>query len=381
MTTMAIDLFSPLDIGPVTVPNRIAVAPMCQYSANDGAASDWHLQHLMQFALSRAGLVVLEAAGVERIGRITHRCLGLYSDANEAALARVLDAARRVATTDTRWGIQLAHAGRKASTHVPWQSGGPLKTGDDPWGTAAPSAVAFADGYPTPAALDAAGLERIKGAFCQAAVRASRLGFDVIELHAAHGYLLHQFLSPLSNHRTDVYGGSLENRMRFPLEIARAVRAVIPAGMVLGARITGYEWVEAEPGVPGSGGIDTAEATVFANALQAEGATYVCVTSGGNVARAKIAVGPDYQVPFAAAVKAGSTIVTRAVGMIADPAQANAIITSGKADQVALARALLDNPRWVWHAAERLGATIAYPPQYERAAARLWPGSALARPA
>ncbi len=365
-------LFSPLAIGPITVPNRVAVAPMCQYSANDGCASDWHIQHLMTLALSRAGLIVLEATGVERIGRITHECLGLYSDANEASLARVLDAARRVATPDTAWGIQLAHAGRKASTQRPWEGGGPLQVGEDPWLTASASALPFADKYSTPEALDSAGLERVKNAFSKAAVRAARLGFDVIELHAAHGYLLHQFLSPHSNKRTDAYGGSLENRMRFPLEVARAVRAMMPARMALGARITGFEWVE--------GGIDTTEAATFANALQAEGCSYVCVTSGGNVAGARIAVSPNYQVPFAAAVKAQTTIVTRAVGMIADAAQANEIITSGQADQVALARALIDNPRWVWHAAEKIGAKIAYPPQYERATAKLWRGAVLARP-
>ena len=365
------NLFSPLVIGPVTVPNRIAVAPMCQYSANDGAASDWHIQHLMQLAMSRAGLVVLEAAGVERSGRITHHCLGLYTDLNEAALARALDAARRVADPATKWGIQLAHAGRKASTNVPWLGGSSLTATQDAWTTVAPSAEAFGR-YATPAALDTAGMDRVKAAFVQATIRAARLGFDVIELHAAHGYLMHQFLSPLSNHRTDEYGGSLANRMRFPLEVARAMKAVMPAHMALGARITGFEWFQ--------GGIDVPEATALANALQAEGVTYVCVTSGGNVAQAQIAVGPNYQVPFAAGVKAGSTIVTRAVGMIADPIQANDIITSGQADQIALARALLDNPRWVWHAADQLGATISYPPQYERASAKLWPGAQLARP-
>lgn len=365
------NLFSPLVIGPVTVPNRIAVAPMCQYSANDGAASDWHIQHLMQLAMSRAGLVVLEATGVERSGRITHHCLGLYTDLNEAALARAMDAARRVATPETKWGIQLAHAGRKASAQRPWEGGAGLTENQDPWITVAPSAIAFADNYATPHALNAGGMDRIKSAFCQAAVRAARLGFDVIELHAAHGYLLHQFMSPISNRRTDHYGGSLENRLRFPLEIAKAVLAVIPTHMALGARITGSEWVNE--------GIEPSEAVAFANAFQALGGTYVCVTSGGNVSRAKIAVGPNYQVPFAAAVKNGSTIVTRAVGMIAEAHQANEIIASGQADQVALARALLDDPRWVWHAAEKLGATISYPPQYERAAAKLWPGAALAR--
>jgi 2,4-dienoyl-CoA reductase-like NADH-dependent reductase (Old Yellow Enzyme family) len=365
------NLFSPLVIGPVTVPNRVAVAPMCQYMANDGAASDWHIQHLMQLAMSRAGLIVLEATGVERIGRITHHCLGLYTDLNEAALARAMDTARRVATPETKWGIQLAHAGRKASAQRPWEGGAGLTEGQDPWLTAAPSAIAFADNYAVPHALNASGLDRIKTAFCQAAERTARLGFDVIELHAAHGYLLHQFMSPVSNHRTDQYGGSLENRLRFPLEVAKAVRAVMPSHMALGARITGSEWVD--------NGIDPSEAIAFSNAFQALGGTYVCVTSGGNVSRAKIAVGPNYQVPFASAVKQGTTIVTRAVGMIAEPHQANEIIMSGQADQVALARALLDNPRWVWHAAEKLGATIAYPPQYERAAARLWPGAALAR--
>ena len=232
-------LFTPLAIGPISVPNRVAVAPMCQYSSSDGSALDWHIQHLMTLALSRAGLVVLEATAVERIGRITHHCLGLYTDQNEAALARALDAARRVATPDTKWGIQLAHAGRKASTQVPWEGGRALTTAQDPWGTVSASALPFAEGYHTPAALDHAGLERIKAAFCQAAVRAVRIGFDVLELHGAHGYLLHQFMSPFSNKREDAYGGSLENRIRFPLEIAQAVKAVIPAHVALGGAYHG----------------------------------------------------------------------------------------------------------------------------------------------
>ena len=221
-------LFSPLDLGPVTLPNRIVVAPMCQYSADDGSATDWHLQHLMQLAISRAGLVMLEATGVTRSGRISQRCLGIYSDENEAAIARVVKAARSVAAPGTRFGIQIAHAGRKASTHVPWEGGKPLGPGEGAWQTVAPSAVPFFEGGPPPAALDEAGLAEVKAAFCQAAERAARAGLEVIELHAAHGYLLHEFVSPLSNHRTDQYGGSLENRMRFPLEVAAAVRAVTP---------------------------------------------------------------------------------------------------------------------------------------------------------
>src|SRR5262245_53938415 len=227
-------LFSPLALGPVTLPNRIVVSPMCQYSAADGSATDWHLQHLMQLALTRAGMIVVEATGVERTGRISHGCLGLYSDANEAALARVLDAARRVAAPNTRFAIQLAHAGRKASCQRPWEGGRPLSRHEDPWPTVAPSALAFTPDGPPPQALDAEGMARISAAFCQAAERAVRVGFDAVELHAAHGYLLHSFVSPLSNLRKDELGGTREGRMRFPLEVARAVRAVVPRRLALG---------------------------------------------------------------------------------------------------------------------------------------------------
>jgi 2,4-dienoyl-CoA reductase-like NADH-dependent reductase (Old Yellow Enzyme family) len=365
-------LFSPLALGPVQLSNRIAVAPMCQYSASDGSASDWHFQHLMQLAIGRAGMVVLEATAVERRGRISHGCLGLYSDANEAALARVLDPARRIAGPGTCFAIQLAHAGRKASCQAPFQGGGPLPRGEDPWPTVAPSAVPFADGWHVPEALDAEGLERIVAAFAQAAERAVRLGFDAIELHAAHGYLLHEFLSPFSNKRTDNYGGTAENRMRLPLEVARAVRAVVPRSIALGARITGSDWAD--------GGLAVDDAVAFAAALEAAGADYVCVSSGGNIAAAKIPLAPGYQVPFAAKVKAATGLVTRAVGLIAAPEQAEAIVADGQADFVAMARAFLDDPRWVWHAAERLGAEISYPPQYARVSRAIWPGVALVRP-
>jgi 2,4-dienoyl-CoA reductase-like NADH-dependent reductase (Old Yellow Enzyme family) len=365
-------LFDPLAVGPIELPNRIAVAPMCQYSADDGTATDWHLQHLMQFAISRAGLVVMEATGVERAGRITPRCLGLYSDANEAAIARVLAAARQVAAPGTAFGIQLAHAGRKASCHVPWQGGKPLAQADGAWQTVAPSAIPFAEGGPPPVTLDAQGLAGVTAAFRQAAIRAARLGFEVIELHAAHGYLLHEFVSPLSNKRTDAYGGSLEGRMRFPLEVAHAVREATPRTIALGARITGTDWAD--------GGLQADDAVKFAAALKAAGFDYVCVSGGGAVPQMKIPLGPGYQVPMAAQVRAQAGIVTRAVGLIAEPAQAEAIVASGQADCVALARAFLDDPRWVWHAAERLGAPIAFPPQYARVARAQWPGAAMVRP-
>lgn len=365
-------LFTPFAVGPIELPNRIVVSPMCQYSASDGSATDWHLQHLMQLALSRAGMVVIEATAVERIGRISHGCLGLYSDANEAALAHVLGAARAVAAPGTRFAIQLAHAGRKASSQRPWEGGRPLTPSEQPWTTVAPSPIPFSDTGPAPEALDAAGLARVVGAFRQAAERAVRLGFDAVELHMAHGYLLHEFQSPLSNKRADAYGGSEANRLRFPLDVARAVRAVVPRSMALGARITGTDWAD--------GGLTPDDAAAFAVALRGAGLDYLCVSGGGAVPHAKIPVGPSYQVPMAARVKAASGLATRAVGMIADPAQAEDIVASGKADLVAMARAFLDDPRWVWHAAERLGAKIPYPAQYARVAPALWPGAAIARP-
>ena len=366
-------LFSPLALGPVELPNRIVVSPMCQYSAADGSATDWHLQHLMQLAISRAGMIVVEATAVERTGRISHGCLGLYSDANEAALARVLDPARRVAAPGTRFAIQIGHAGRKASCQRPWEGGRPLSPGEDPWPTVAPSAVPFTPEGPAPQALDAQGLARVTAAFCQAAERAVRLGFEAIELHGAHGYLLHAFLSPLSNLRKDAYGGSLEARMRFPLDVARAVRAVVPRQVALGARITGTDWAE--------GGLTVDDAAAFAVALKGAGLDYVCVSGGGAVPQVKIPLGPGYQVPLAAKVKAESGLVTRAVGLIVTPEQAEAIVASGQADCVALARAFLDDPRWVWHAAERLGAEVSIPPPYARTSRAAWPGAALVRPA
>jgi len=366
-------LFSPFTLGPLELPNRIVISPMCQYSADDGCANPlWHLQHWAQLAMSGAGLVVVEATGVERIGRITHGCTGLYSDACEAAMARELSAAKRLAAPGTRFGIQLAHAGRKASAQRPWEGGKPLAAGEDPWPTVAPSAIPFDNGWPTPQALDEAGIARIRDAFVAAARRAVAIGFDSIELHMAHGYLLHAFLSPLSNRRTDGYGGPLANRLRLPLEIARAVRAAVPRHLALGARITGTDWVE--------DGWTVEDAIILARELKAAGADFVCVSSGGIRGGVRVPVEPGYQVPLAARVREGAGIATRAVGLIADPLQAERIVADGQADLVAIARAVLDNPRWAWHAADRLGAKLSYPPQYARVAAPLWPGAKLARP-
>jgi 2,4-dienoyl-CoA reductase-like NADH-dependent reductase (Old Yellow Enzyme family) len=369
---MASRLFEPLRIGAIQVPNRIVVAPMCQYSAHDGCADpDWHTQHWMNLAMSGAGLVMIEATAIDRTGRISHGCLGLYSDASEAAMARGLAAARRVALPGTRFGIQLQHAGRKGSAQRPFEGGKALSAPEDPWTTLAPSALPFAAGWHTPAAIAAADMPALIGRYRDAAVRAARIGLDLVELHAAHGYLLHQFLSPLSNTRQDEYGGTLANRMRFPLAVARAVREALPSGVAFGARITGSDWTDA--------GIHPAEAVEFANALKGLGADYVCVTSGGIAGGIQIPLSPGYQVPFAAQVRAETGLCTRAVGLITEPEQAEAIVAAGQADCVALARAFLDEPRWGWHAAQRLGAEIAYPPQYDRVRPAQWPGAAVLR--
>jgi 2,4-dienoyl-CoA reductase-like NADH-dependent reductase (Old Yellow Enzyme family) len=363
-------LFTPIRIGGVTLPNRVAVSPMCQYSADDGSMTDWHLVHLGSMAVSGAGLVMVEATGVTREGRISHGCTGLYSDSNEAAMRRVVEACRRI--TRSPIGVQLAHAGRKASAHVPWMGGRPLGPGESPWPTVAPSAIPFGEGWHVPRELSAKEIDGIVEAFVAAAERALRIGFDVVELHSAHGYLLHEFLSPFSNRRTDQYGGSLENRMRFPLAVARAVRAAWPRERALGARISAVDWAE--------GGFSLPEAIAYARELEAAGLDFLCVSSGGAVPWQNLKVEPGYQVPLAAAIrKAVPGLPIRAVGMIVDPQQAEDILASGSADMVALARALLDNPRWVWHAADRFGVKLEYPPQYARSHPSLWPGAGLAR--
>ena len=349
-------LFSPLKIGAVTVPNRIAVAPMCQYSASDGTVNEWHLQHWMTMGMSGSGLVMIEATGVERIGRITHGCVGLYNDLNEREMSRTLNSAKAVALPGTVFGIQLGHAGRKASSRSQTVSAGPIP---------------FNDGWPTPEVLDDKGIARIIQAFADATVRAVRAGNSVIEMHMTHGYLIHQFLSPLTNQRSDKWGGSAENRQNLALEVARAVRAAAPAHVAIGARIAGSDWVE--------GGLTIDDAVDLTKKLKALGVDYACVSSGGLDPKARITVGPGYQVPFAREIKKQTGIVTRAVGMIVTPHQAEEILQAGDADQIALGRGILDNPRWGWHAADVLGVDLPRPPQYDRARAKVWPGSKLAR--
>lgn len=370
---MTSKLFSPLGLGPVPLPNRIAVAPMCQYSAQDGCALDWHMQHLMTLAMSGAGLVMVEATAVERRGRITHGDLGLYSDDNERALGRALAAARAVALPGTRFGIQIAHAGRKASAQRPWEGGKALSAAEDPWPTIAPSAIPVDDGWHMPKAMDEDDTERVRAAFVQATMRAARLGFDAVELHLAHGYLLHEFHSPLSNRRQDRWGGDAARRMAYPLSVAEAVRGAAPDGMAVGARITGTDWTE--------DGLGPDDAVALARTLKGVGLDFVCVTSGGVALKARIPLGPGYQVLLAAQVRREAGILTRAVGLIADPHQAEAILVRGEADQVAIGRGVLDNPRWGWHAAEALGVELLYPPQYARSRAAIWPGATIARPA
>ena len=367
---MTAKLFAPIQLGGVTLPNRIVVSPMCQYSADDGCMSDWHFIHLGSLACSGAGLLNVEATGVTREGRISHGCTGLYNEHNQAAMKRVVDACRPI--TSSPIGVQLAHAGRKGSVHPPFHGGKPLGPAESPWQTVAPSAIAYDTDWHTPRELGAEEIRVLVDAFAAAARRALAIGFDVVELHSAHGYLLHEFLSPLSNRRADRYGGSLENRMRFPLEVARAVREVWPRERALGARISASDWAE--------GGFSTADAIAYAGELQSIGLDFLCVSSGGLVPHQRIKVEPGYQVPFAAQVKQNVPIAVRAVGMIADPEQAEEIVASGRADMVALARALLDNPRWVWHAAEYFGVKLDYPPQYARSHPSVWPGAALVRP-
>jgi 2,4-dienoyl-CoA reductase-like NADH-dependent reductase (Old Yellow Enzyme family) len=358
-------LFSPIRLADLELANRIVVAPMCQYSANDGAATDWHMTHLGMLANSGAGLVVVEATHVERHGRITHGCLGLYSDACEAALQRVVNHCRRIGTA--KLGIQLAHAGRKASAQRPWEGAKALGPNEDPWPTIAPSALPFGPGWHTPAAMTEDDMARVRTAFVQAAQRAVRLGFDAIELHLAHGYLLHSFVSPLSNKRNDQWGGTLDGRMRFPLEVARAVRAVVPSGTPLGARITGTDWVE--------GGLTADDAVALTKALKAEGLDYVDVSSANITPDSRWPSEPGFNVPIAERVRRESGIPTRAVGMIVSPKQAEAIVADGKADMIAMARAFLDDPHWGWHAAQSLSAEVARPLQYARTAPKLWPGA------
>jgi 2,4-dienoyl-CoA reductase-like NADH-dependent reductase (Old Yellow Enzyme family) len=354
-------LFSPVTLGPLQVPNRIAIAPMCQYSAVDGLATDWHMIHLGGLALSGAGLLIIEATAVTPEGRISPDDLGLWSDAHADALQPIIAAMRR--HSPIKVAVQLAHAGRKASSEVPWEGGANIPPGQPRgWQTVAPSAVPHAEGETVPLALDGEGLARIRAGFVAAARRAHALGLDGIELHGAHGYLLHQFLSPLSNRRQDDYGGSLENRMRFPLEVFDAVRAAVPAAMAVGMRISATDWVE--------GGWEIEQSVGFARALQARGCDFIHVSSGGLSPLQKIPLGPGYQVAFAQRIKEETAMPTIGVGLITEPQQAEDILQQGQADLVGLARAMLYDPRWPWHAAAALGEQVFAPPQYWRSQPR-----------
>ena len=354
-------LFEPLRIGGLDLVNRIVIAPMCQYSSEDGRASDWHMIHLGHLALSGAGLLIVEATAVTAEGRITPQDLGLYSDADEAALEPVLAAIRT--WSPIKVAIQLAHAGRKASSDEPWRGGQQIPPGAPRgWRTVAPSAVPHGPSEAPPVALDAAGMARVRQAFADAARRAARLGFEGIELHSAHGYLLHQFLSPIANHRDDAYGGSLANRMRFPLEVFEAVRAAFPADRPVWVRLSATDWVE--------GGWDIEDAVAYSEALRARGCAAIHVSSGGVSAKQQIPLGPGYQVPLARRIKAAVGLPTIAVGLITEPEHAEAIVAEGDADAVALARGVLYDPRWPWHAAARLGAQVTAPPQYWRSQPR-----------
>jgi 2,4-dienoyl-CoA reductase-like NADH-dependent reductase (Old Yellow Enzyme family) len=364
---MTSTLFSPIRLADLELANRIVVSPMCQYSAADGVATGWHMTHLGMLANSGAALLVVEATHVERRGRITHGCLGLYSDACEAALERVVSHCRRIGTA--KLGIQLAHAGRKASSQRPWEGAKALPASEDAWPTIAPSALPFGPGWHTPSAMTEDDMAHVRASFTEAARRAVRIGFDAIELHLAHGYLLHSFVSPLSNKRNDEWGGSLSGRMRFPLEVARAVRAVVPSGTPLGARITGTDWLE--------GGLTGDDAAALGKALKEAGLDYIDVSSGNITVDSRPPTQPGYNIPFAEQVRRESGLPVRAVGLIASAKQADAIVAEGKADMVAMARAFLDNPHWGWHAAEALSAEVVRPLQYARAAPALWPAAAL----
>jgi NADPH2 dehydrogenase len=349
-------LFSPIRLRELALPNRIMVAPMCQYSAVDGEANDWHFTHINNLALSGAAMFCIEATHVEAIGRITPGCLGLWNNATEAALKPILASVRKHSRAAV--AMQLAHAGRKGSSHTPWDGGQQIPVSEGGWQTEAPSAVSHKEGEAPPLALDAHGLSRIRDAFVAAAKRADRLGIDALELHGAHGYLLHQFLSPISNKRTDEYGGSLENRMRYPLEVFDAIRAVFPDRKPIGVKVSATDWVE--------GGWDLAQTIEFARELKKRGVDWIDASSGGVSPLQKIPLSPGYQVPFAQGLKEATGLTTIAVGLITEPKQAEEIVASGKADMVALARGMLYDPRWGWHAAAELGGHVDAPPQYWR---------------
>jgi 2,4-dienoyl-CoA reductase-like NADH-dependent reductase (Old Yellow Enzyme family) len=350
-------LFTPFRLRDLALSNRIVVSPMCQYCADGGAANSWHLIHLGSLALSGAGMLFTEATAVEPNGRITPGDLGLWDDATEAALKPVIAAIRQHSSIAV--GMQIAHAGRKASSEVPWKGGQQIALTAGGWVTDAPSSIPQKPGELAPQALDRAGMDRIKAKFVETTRRALSLGIDAIEIHGAHGYLLHEFLSPISNRRTDHYGGSLENRLRYPLEVFDAVRRAVPKNQPVGIKVSATDWVE--------GGWDLEQTLAFAKALKEREVDWITASSAGVSPLQKIPVGPNYQIPFAAGIKSATSLNVMGVGLITEPQQAEDIISSGEADLVALARGMLYDPRWGWHAAAALGATVEAPPQYWRA--------------
>ena len=349
-------LFSPLRLRGLELKNRIVMSPMCQYSSAGGLPNDWHAVHLASRAVGGVALVVVEATAVVPEGRITPADAGIWNDAQAEAWGAM---ARLVKARGAAAGLQLAHAGRKASTDVPWRGGRAIAPGNGGWEPVAPSAIAFADGYATPRVLAKPEIAAMCDAFVAATRRALAAGFDVLEIHAAHGYLLHEFLSPLANARDDEYGGSLENRMRFPLEVVAAVRDAWPQDRPLLVRISASDWAE--------GGWDLPQSIQLARHMRALGVDLVDCSSGGQVPHAKVALGPGYQVPFAEAIRREAGIATGAVGLLTEPQQAEAIVASGGADAVLLARALLRDPYWPLRAAKALGADVEWPVQYLRA--------------
>jgi 2,4-dienoyl-CoA reductase-like NADH-dependent reductase (Old Yellow Enzyme family) len=349
-------LFTPLKIGEVTFRNRAFVSPMCQYSSRDGLPTDWHLVHLGSRAVGGAGLVMVEATAVTAEGRISPDDSGIWSDAHAEAFQRITRFIREQGAVP---GIQIAHAGRKASTDLPWRGGGPLGPEARGWTPVAPSAAPFDEGYPLPRALSAAALDEVVAAFAAAARRALAAGFQCLELHMAHGYLLHEFLSPLANRRDDEYGGPLENRMRLPLRVASAVREAWPASLPLFARLSATDWVE--------GGWDIAQSVELSRRLKDTGIDLIDCSSGGVVPNAQIPAGPGYQTPFAERIRREAGIATAAVGLISEAMQAEHILRTGQADAVFLAREMLRDPYWPLHAAAKVHSDIEWPKQYARA--------------
>lgn len=351
-------LFSPATIGYVPLKNRIIVPPMCQYSAIDGMPTAWHNAHYMNFALSDAALVIFEASAITPEGRISYQDLGLWNDQQAEALKKMLADIRQF--SDAKLGIQIAHAGRKASTDLPWLGSASLSSQDEHgWETVSSSNLPFGNSYP-PRELNKSDIELIIQQFVDAAKRAEYAGFDVIEIHAAHGYLLHQFLSPLANKRQDEYGGSFENRTRLLIEVFRAIRDAVSSNIAVGVRISATDWVE--------GGWDLPESIELTKLLEELGCDFIHVSSGGLSDQQQIPISPNYQVPLAQAIHEQTTMPVIAVGLITEPAQAEAIIATGQADFISIGRGMLYNPRWPWHAAAQLGHSIKVAPQYSRSA-------------